>query len=189
MQTQARQTKTLLVPTDFSVSSRHAAQTAVTLAQSIDARIEFFHVRNVAEYSLGGAALLGSPEISFVDVLTPEDIEGMWQRFLFHLEGLENVTWEKKTTIGQPASCILNRAYELDADMIVMGRTTRSGILRLLFPDVSRQVVRAAPCTVVTADPDRQPLRPTPSGHDPERRGDAYRPDAGPAWVPTPAFA
>lgn len=191
MNAQGQKTKTLLVPTDFSVSSRQAAQTAVSLAQSITARIEFLHVRTVAEYTFGSGILPASPEIPQVNPLTQEDIDAMWKNFLFRIEGLDEVEWEQRTTVGQPAATILNRAYEIDSDMIVMGRTTRSGILRFLFPDIARQVTRAAPCTVVAVDPEKPALEPQRrSGNRDDRlSAGTYLPAGEPAWVPSPSFS
>ena len=122
-------TKTLLVPTDFSRGSRHAAQTAVTLARAIGARIEFLHVRNVAEF-VGSLPMGGMPDFHAMDPLRPEDTEAMWQRFLFATDGLDQVDYERRTSIGHPVSAILARADELDAEMIVMGASRCPRLLR-----------------------------------------------------------
>jgi universal stress protein A len=51
---------------------------------------------------------------------------------------------------GDPAEMILRVAEEVHADLIVMGTHGRTGLSRLLMGSVAEQVVRRAPCPVLT---------------------------------------
>lgn len=57
---------------------------------------------------------------------------------------------------GRAADHILRAAAEEDVDLIVMGTTGRSGMRRLLLGSVAIEVVRLAPCPVVTVGPASQ---------------------------------
>ena len=172
-----------LVPTDFSPGSRQAANTAVSMARALGAEIEFLHVRNVAEFAYGGGMLTGVPDPFYVEPLSPEDVDGMWSRFLARVEGLDDVSWTRRTVIGQPASTIVEAAESLDCDMIVMGATSRTGWTRFLFPDVARQVLRSAPCSVVAVDPAKK------DRHAPAASRRPAKPRRTPAWSPVPTYA
>jgi nucleotide-binding universal stress UspA family protein len=51
---------------------------------------------------------------------------------------------------GDAATEILRLAKETQADVIVMGTHGRTGLVRVLMGSVAEQVVRKAPCPVVT---------------------------------------
>jgi nucleotide-binding universal stress UspA family protein len=52
--------------------------------------------------------------------------------------------------LGEPAEEIIRFAKEENVDMIVMGTHGRTGFSRLLMGSVTEQVVRGAPCPVLT---------------------------------------
>jgi nucleotide-binding universal stress UspA family protein len=52
--------------------------------------------------------------------------------------------------IGDPVTVILDLAKELNADMIVLGTHGKRGLERLLLGSVAEQVLRKAPCPVLT---------------------------------------
>jgi nucleotide-binding universal stress UspA family protein len=51
---------------------------------------------------------------------------------------------------GDPATEILAAAEKIKCDLIVMGTHGRTGLGRLLMGSVAEQVVRKAPCPVLT---------------------------------------
>jgi hypothetical protein len=73
--------------------------------------------------------------------------------------------------VGDPASAILRVTQELPADLIVMGTHGRTGLGRLLMGSVAEQVVRKAPCPVVTVKtplPEKKASE-VPTGSDKEK--------------------
>ena len=58
--------------------------------------------------------------------------------------------------VGRPSEELVKLAEEKGADLIVMGTHGRAGFDRLLFGSVANEVVKAAPCPVMTIRPDRQ---------------------------------
>jgi nucleotide-binding universal stress UspA family protein len=65
---------------------------------------------------------------------------------------------------GNAVDLILEVAEEASADLIVMGTHGRSGLGRLLMGSVAEQVVRKAPCPVLTV---KMPFAPTSSAKPP----------------------
>jgi nucleotide-binding universal stress UspA family protein len=52
---------------------------------------------------------------------------------------------------GEAAECLLGRARELKADLLLLGTHSRRGIDHLLMGSVAEEVVRQAPCSVLVA--------------------------------------
>jgi nucleotide-binding universal stress UspA family protein len=57
---------------------------------------------------------------------------------------------EHRLEEGDPASEILDVAADTDADLIVMGTHGQTGLRHLLMGSVADQVVRKAPCPMLT---------------------------------------
>jgi nucleotide-binding universal stress UspA family protein len=55
--------------------------------------------------------------------------------------------------IGKPADELLSLAYEIGADLIIIGSKGLTGVKRLILGSVSEKVVREARCTVEVARP------------------------------------
>jgi nucleotide-binding universal stress UspA family protein len=54
---------------------------------------------------------------------------------------------------GTPAACILDRARETPADLIIMGTHGQGGFERLMLGSVAEKVLRKAACPVMTVPP------------------------------------
>jgi nucleotide-binding universal stress UspA family protein len=67
---------------------------------------------------------------------------------------LDGVLWEKQTREGRAAQGIADAAIDVGADLIVIGTHGRTGIAHMLLGSVAEQVVRTAPCSVLTIRPD-----------------------------------
>jgi nucleotide-binding universal stress UspA family protein len=60
---------------------------------------------------------------------------------------------ESQVMEGDPVSMILRAAKETHSDVIVMGTHGRTALTRLLLGSVAEEVLRMAPCPVLTAKP------------------------------------
>ena len=60
------------------------------------------------------------------------------------------MTVERRLAEGDPAMEIPEAARQIGGDLIVLGTHGRSGLRRLLMGSVSEEVVREAPCPVLT---------------------------------------
>jgi universal stress protein A len=57
--------------------------------------------------------------------------------------------------IGTPYKRIVEKAVEEGADMIIMCTHGRTGLLHMLIGSVTEQVVRRAPCAVLSVPPPK----------------------------------
>jgi len=140
---------TVLIPIDFSPCSKQAAAEGLALVRGFGGRAIFLHVLDIhyiypAAY--GAEAVILPP-------VAPEDLEPDWQEFLQGLP-LEGVGWEKQTREGRAARTVADTAAEISADLIVIGTHGRTGIAHMLLGSVAEQVLRTAPCSVLTIRPD-----------------------------------
>ncbi|MGQ9569882.1 MAG: universal stress protein [Thermodesulfovibrionales bacterium] len=139
--------KSILFPTDFSEGSSVALEYAIDLAKRYNAKLYIIHVI----YDVIKAAGWYVPHVS-VDEMYKDLEKGAKkeiERFgLEEMRGLKGV--ERNVIKGMPHEAIVKFAKENKVDLIVMGTHGRKGVGRILFGSTAAQVVRFAPCPVLT---------------------------------------
>jgi nucleotide-binding universal stress UspA family protein len=149
----------VLYPTDFSEGSKRAFPQAAYFAHWHEAELHVLNVTGRHEHTYDEAKAnfplssetmsewLGSPS-------HPEPESG-WP----DLETMAVV--QEQIESANPSERLVDYAEEHDIDLVVMGTHGRRGVERLLIGSVTEEVVRAAPCPVLTirstteARPDR----------------------------------
>jgi nucleotide-binding universal stress UspA family protein len=127
----------LLVPVDFTAASQHSARYACALAREHHADLLLIHA---IEDAKGGAladleCLKHTVEQSLAELVQCETEPGRVQ-FVARL--------------GKAVSTILDAASEFEADMMVVGVHTYPGLLDYLRSQTAYDLVREAPCPVLT---------------------------------------
>jgi nucleotide-binding universal stress UspA family protein len=135
--------QTILYPTDFSEGASSAFDVACLLACESCGQLVVLHVERPPLATLGGTA--GVPPLR-----TEYDRETLWERLRRIHPPLADISIGHRLEYGEPASVILEVAREIGADLIVMGTHGRTGLRHLLMGSVAEQVVRGAPCPVLT---------------------------------------
>jgi len=139
--------KTILFATDFSESSDFSIKHALMFAKKFDAQLHILHVVN-EPVDLSGFYV---PHISF-DKLEEEIAEGarkMMDNFCrTHLGGFDR--YQTSVISGVPFNVILDKAKELQADLIIMGTHGRTGLDHVLFGSTAEKVVRKSEIPVLT---------------------------------------
>jgi len=139
----------ILVPTDFSPPSDAALEYARILAAKFGSTLRILHViddpSDASDYVGDGFAP------------STEDIR---TRLLEHarkrLDHLMNLVDRSRyhahvdAVLGMPADAIIDYAGATGTSLIVMGTHGRTGLAHLLMGSVAEQVVRTAPCPVLT---------------------------------------
>ena len=155
----ANSIKRILVPVDFSAASRAALWRASELATALGASLELLHV-----LELPGAHALASQ--AYVP-LPPEYRQDVKRHAEKHLE--EWLSTSSVPTIrhelreGKPFVEIASYARQHGIDLIVMGTHGRGGMSRLLLGSVTENLIRTAPCPVMTVREDDEPTGSAPS--------------------------
>jgi len=148
--------RTILHPTDFSERSEFALRLACALARDYSARLIVLHTVTI-------------PTAVFGEGVVPPDIDAYQEEMSEKLQRLEvpvaDVDVERRLRRGDPVAEILRLAEDGACDLIVMGTHGRTGLGRLLMGSVAEQVVRRAPCPVLTVKtplPETAPLPDAP---------------------------
>jgi nucleotide-binding universal stress UspA family protein len=139
--------KSILFPTDFSEGSAEALKYAVEFADRYGAKLFVLHVI----YDVAKASGWYVPHVS-MDAIYKDIQEGARKELdnfgVKELGGLKNI--ERIVQTGVPYQEIMNCAVKNKIDMIIIGTHGRTGIDRILFGSTAAQVVRNAPCPVLT---------------------------------------
>jgi nucleotide-binding universal stress UspA family protein len=139
--------QTILHPTDFSDSSKSAYRVACALARDYGARLIVLHVAQPPVVIYDEAGRLLPHRTDYREA-------AMRELAKLPLPG-ELVRVEHRLGGGEAAAEILRVARESGADLIVVGTQGRTGLARVLIGSVAEDVLREAPCPVLTV---RQPL-------------------------------
>ena len=137
----------ILVPTDFSDTSRFAVSRACGLARRFEAEI---HLVNVLPLLDLGPVTTDMPAVSRMD------LEEKWVRAA--RDELDALARESRVTVrvtsevtrGHPFVEIVRYARAHRIDLIVMGTHGRGAVEHMLLGSVAEKVVRKAPCPVLT---------------------------------------
>ncbi len=139
--------KKILFATDFSEGSSHALPYAVDMAKHYGAKLYFVHV----VYDVAKTAGWYVPHVSIDEIYS--DIERsakaeLEKTFIDEMRGLKDI--ERMVLKGIPYEEITKFAGDNNIDLIVLGTHGRKGIDRMLFGSTAEQVVRNAPCPVLS---------------------------------------
>lgn len=170
--------QTILHPTDFSDSSRHAFDTACALAHDKNTRVIVLHV---APPFTGPVPVEPAPN----PMVSAESQEFLSGRYTWPEPSAAGLVVEHRVSEGEPAREILQLAKAFQCDMIVMGTHGRTGLSRLLTGSVAEEVMRQATCPVLAVKaplPDTTAMKSEPQTN-PGEIVDARR--AGPALTKT----
>lgn len=132
--------ETILVPVDFSIGTETQVRIARELARASGAKLLLLHVRE--------------PLLEPGDFLPPRasdttDFDLVLEAMKLELtRGGSRV--EARSIEGSPAREIIAMAREEGASLIVMGTHGRTGLKHALLGSVAENVMRGAPCPVLT---------------------------------------
>ncbi|SFM86538.1 universal stress protein [Thermodesulforhabdus norvegica] len=144
----------ILVPVDFSESSKKAVRYGVVFAREMGAELYFYHVINqrivdaIHELSVKGykgeflevMSKVISDRENELKVFVPEEWrEGLKVNFLIDQ--------------GKPGKAIVDKARDLNVDLIIVGCQGHSALGGLLLGSVAQYVVNHGPCPVLVVHP------------------------------------
>jgi nucleotide-binding universal stress UspA family protein len=135
----------ILHPTDFSLFSDYALRIAADLARQNQAILLIVHT----------VPTLGPEGATYGEAVSQLEPEGYRQRVAQDLRqsvpAPQGVQCEYILAQGDPAREICRVARDQACDLIVMGTHGRTGISHLMMGSIAEQVIRRAPCPVLTA--------------------------------------
>lgn len=133
-------TKVVLHPTDFSEPASQAHAAACDIARERKARLVVLHVatKPVVTY-IGKASELPPAELQ----------QKLWETLQCPRECEAGLNVEHRVEEGNAVQQIVRVAKEVQADLIVMGTHGPRGLLNWFTTNVTDQIVRNAPCSVL----------------------------------------
>lgn len=139
--------KKILFATDFSEGSSHALPYAVDMAKQYSARLYFVHVI----FDVAKTAGWYVPHVSIDEIYRDMEKSAraeLEKSFVDEMRGMKDI--EHVVLKGIPYEEITKFAAANRIDLIVLGTHGRRGIDRMLFGSTAEQVVRNAPCPVLS---------------------------------------
>ena len=143
-----REIKTVLHPTDFSESSKHAMTYAISFAQEFQAKLVLLHVIEEISSALYFDMLQAPPLTQLMVNIEKQAKQALDEILPPELRG--KLPAEYVLRKGVPFLEILRCAGDVKADMIVLGTHGRTGLKHALFGSVAEKVVRKAMCPVLS---------------------------------------
>ncbi|MEE9905646.1 universal stress protein [Chlorobium sp.] len=142
--------RTILCPVDFSDASKKAVRYAHEFAVSMGASMFLLNVVEPRPMAVD-LSLNYIPLEEDLEKASTEDLDALKQGLLD--EGLKV---ESTVEIGNPADVILEKAADLDVNLIIMGSHGKKGLSRLIMGSVAETVVRKANCPVLIVKNDEK---------------------------------
>jgi len=137
--------KNILFATDFSAASDADAPIAIEIARRYGAKVYGVHVNRFDDYTAAApnawAAMAEAAEKE-----TKEDAGRLNEQ----LQGIEH---EAVIGEGNIWEVVSNLIKEKEIDLVVLGTRGRTGLGRALLGSVAEQILRQAPCPVLTVGP------------------------------------
>ena len=135
------QFKKILIGYDGSAQGERATETALALAQSLDARVLLFAVARPPE----PATMV---EVDAMLDNAREHFEEQFRKLTQRAKDL-GVELETDIAVGHPVEQIVHRAEMDHVDLIVLGRRGRSRFEKMLVGSTAEKVLRYAHCPVM----------------------------------------
>lgn len=146
LQTFMSDLRRILVPTDFTETSEHALDWALSLAERLGASVTVMHSYEIPIAGFPDGAMIATPEIAtrIADAsqqALAKTVERRREKGI-PLDSIlrEGVAWEEINAV----------ADSIDADLVVIGTHGRRGLARALLGSVAENVVRTARRPIVT---------------------------------------
>lgn len=138
----------IVVPLDFTKSTRKLIDYAVYIAESLQAGIDFVHV--VPDYP--GDAMIGSP---YGQKYQDKDFAKSQQKMADIVEDSQGrlAGCSGEVVYGDPVGEIVGFAESKKADLLIIGTHDAKGLEKLMLGNVAEHVLRKAHCPVLIMKP------------------------------------
>jgi nucleotide-binding universal stress UspA family protein len=147
----------IMLATDFSPASEKAASYARALARRFASTVEIVHVFDPSIVSNYEQAIIALP-VSERLRISNENLERLRDDFSGSRVDARIVSREGH----RPFAGLLKVAKEHEADLIVTGTQSKTGVKRFVLGSTAEQLIRNAECPVLTVGPNAKPAEDAP---------------------------
>lgn len=131
--------RNILVPVDFSPTSRAALDRAMDLAERFDGNVTLLHVYHFPPYELTDSA------VNEITTAADRSLEALASDLKS-----AGIPINARTARGSLPEAIVDFAKGEGVELIVIGTHGRTGVRHAILGSVAERVVRTAPCPVLT---------------------------------------
>lgn len=152
----------ILVPIDFLPHSAEAVRRALDIARHYAAEIVLLHVYQPAEYPMSpGDVSYDERQLELVTAKVRARLDAVRRE----VDPIGRRGVSARVLPGTPERVIVEAAVREPFDLIVMGTRGRTGVDRFISGSIAEQVMRRAPCAVLTVKTAREaPALPVANG-------------------------
>jgi nucleotide-binding universal stress UspA family protein len=146
----------IVVATDFSEKASPAVEAGVEASKLLGAQVTLLHCIDIEPSQL---VSLGVPFGATPVTVPPAVMEEVDRNAHATLQGLKDrlgIDGEVRVVNGTAAESIVQTARELEADLIVMGTSGRTGLARIALGSTAETVAGSAPCSVLVVRARKQ---------------------------------
>jgi nucleotide-binding universal stress UspA family protein len=138
----------IVVPVDFTQSTKKLVEYAQYMAKDLHAVIDFVHV--VADYPED--AMVGAP---FAKDYQQSEADKASEKMAGLVEDTNEVCsgCNGEVVYGKPVDSIVEFAKSKHADMIILGTHNAKGLEKIILGNVAEHVLRKADCPVLIMNP------------------------------------
>lgn len=140
--------KKILLATDFSAASEKACAFAKALARRFSSTVEVAHILDPSVVTTHEEAIIGLP-LAVRFRATNERLERLKGEFT--ASGIQAET--ALTESHRPFTALLKIAKEKEADLIIAGTESKSGVERAILGSTAEEIIRNAEIPVLTVGP------------------------------------
>lgn len=133
--------KNILVPTDFSDSAGNAVDVAISIADKAGAKVHFLHCIEPLSSSSGVVQTGGSGD-DMEDVFMVKLMERMESQMDDLEDKYKDTDTDHSIVVDDIYDGIMDKAKEINADLIIMGSEGASGVDEILIGSNAERVVR-----------------------------------------------
>ncbi len=140
------QFENILCPVDLSEVSRRGLLNAISLAHAFKAHLTVLTVIPPIRW------LTAAVETGKLAGAQAEFDVGWQEQFARWMLGIEfgNVSWDSEMRHGVPCDEIIAAVERQHSDLLVMGATGKSGLVRAMMGSTTRRVLQQLPCSLLT---------------------------------------
>jgi nucleotide-binding universal stress UspA family protein len=137
--------KNILFATDFSQAADAAAPIAIQIARRYGAKVYGVHVNRFDDYTAAAPDAWAA-----MAEATEKEAKEDAGRLNEQLQGIEH---EVVVAEGSISEVMSNLVEQKEIDLIVLGTRGRKGLEKVILGSVAEQILRQAPCPVLTVGP------------------------------------
>lgn len=147
--------KTLLVPTNFSITSKNAISYAMVLAEKLSAKITLIHANYIFPIDPG---YISKRNIEEVEIFRKE-AEIKLKAQCEEIEDTSSCKCDFILSDGLPIDVIVNYVHSIKPDLLIMGTENHILINKLLLGTITGKVIKETNCTLLIV-PEKAQYKP-----------------------------